>query len=496
MTVQSAPLAAQNLVAPAPVAITVAHGDGIGPEIMAATLKMLDAAGASLAVETIDIGERVYRKGHSSGIEDASWDSLRRTKVFLKAPITTPQGGGFKSLNVTIRKTLGLFANVRSCVAYAPFVATKHPTMDVVIVRENEEDLYAGIEHRQTDEVFQCLKLITRPGCERIVRYAFEYAVANGRKKVTCFTKDNIMKLTDGLFHKVFDEIGAEFPAIAKDHMIVDIGAARLADDPGRFDVIVMPNLYGDILSDVAAEIAGSVGLAGSANVGEHVAMFEAIHGSAPDIAGQDIANPSGLLLSAVMMLVHVGQPQTAARLHNAWLRTIEDGVHTADIFEDGKSKTRVGTQAFADAVIARLGQTPRHFQPVAYSAEAPRMTLAAPPRRLPAVKELVGVDVFVHWRGTNPDHLAAQMKAAETAGLELNMITNRGVKVWPGGLPETFKTDHWRCRYMAKKGAVLGKAAIAEIQLRLAAQDTDFIKTEHLCNFDGAPGYSLGQGQ
>jgi isocitrate dehydrogenase len=496
MTIQNAPLAAQNLVAPGPVAISVAHGDGIGPEIMAATLKVLDAAGASLAVETIDIGERVYRKGHSSGIEDSSWESLRRTKVFLKGPITTPQGGGFKSLNVTIRKTLGLFANVRACVAYAPFVATKHPTMDVVIVRENEEDLYAGIEHRQTDEVFQCLKLITRPGCERIVRYAFEYAVANGRKKVTCFTKDNIMKLTDGLFHKVFDEIGAEFPSIAKDHMIVDIGAARLADDPGRFDVIVMPNLYGDILSDVAAEIAGSVGLAGSANVGEHVAMFEAIHGSAPDIAGQDMANPSGLLLSAVMMLVHVGQPQTAARVHNAWLRTLEDGVHTADIFEEGKSKTRVGTQAFADAVIARLGQSPRHFKAVAYAAEAPRMTLAAPARRMPAVKELVGVDVFVHWRGANADNLAAQMKAAETAGLELTMITNRGVKVWPGGMPETFKTDHWRCRYMAKKGAVLGKAAIAEIQLRLAAQDTDFIKTEHLCNFDGEPGYSLGQGQ
>ncbi|MFM7346524.1 MAG: NADP-dependent isocitrate dehydrogenase [Tagaea sp.] len=496
MTVQNAPLAAQNLATPAPIAITVAHGDGIGPEIMAATLKVLYAAGAALAVKTIDIGERVYRKGHSAGIEDSAWESLRRTKVFLKAPITTPQGGGFKSLNVTIRKTLGLFANVRGCVAYAPYVATKHPTMDVVIVRENEEDLYAGIEHRQTDEVFQCLKLITRPGCERIVRYAFEYAVANGRKKVTCFTKDNIMKLTDGLFHKVFDEIGAEFPSIQKDHMIVDIGAARLADDPGRFDVIVMPNLYGDILSDVAAEIAGSVGLAGSANVGEHVAMFEAIHGSAPDIAGQDIANPSGLLLSAVMMLVHVGQPQTAARIHNAWLRTIEDGIHTADIFEEGKSTLRAGTQAFAEAVIARLGQSPRHFKPVAYSADAPRLTLSAPPRQVPAVKELVGVDVFVHWRGTNADSLAAQMKAAETAGLELTMITNRGVKVWPGGLPETFKTDHWRCRYMAKKGVVLGKAAIAEIQLRLAAQDTDFIKTEHLCNFDGQPGYSLGQGQ
>jgi isocitrate dehydrogenase len=228
--------------------ITVAHGDGIGPEIMEATLRMIQAAGARLAIETIDIGEKVYLKGLSSGIAPESWESLRRTKVFLKAPITTPQGGGFKSLNVTVRKSLGLYANIRPCVSYFPFVATKHPVMDVVIVRENEEDLYAGIEHRQTDEVFQCLKLISRPGCEKIVRYAFEYARQNNRKKVTCFTKDNIMKMTDGLFHKVFDEIGAEYPQLEKEHWIVDIGAAKLADSPEAFDVIVMPNLYGDIL--------------------------------------------------------------------------------------------------------------------------------------------------------------------------------------------------------------------------------------------------------
>jgi isocitrate dehydrogenase len=287
-------------------AITVAHGDGIGPEIMEATLRILEAAGARLDIETIEIGERVYNRGTKTGIEPSAWDSLRSTKVFLKAPITTPQGGGFKSLNVTTRKTLGLYANVRPCVSYAPFVATKHPVMDVVIVRENEEDLYAGIEHRQTTQVMQCLKLISRPGSEKIVRYAFEYARRNNRKKVTCFTKDNIMKLTDGLFHKVFDEIGAGYPDIEKEHWIVDIGAAKLADSPEAFDVIVMPNLYGDILSDVAAQIAGSVGLAGSANIGDHCAMFEAIHGSAPRRAGQNLANPSGLLLGAVMMLVHI----------------------------------------------------------------------------------------------------------------------------------------------------------------------------------------------
>src|SRR3954449_7244549 len=243
--------------------ITVAHGDGIGPEIMTATLQILEAAGAALEIETIEIGEKVYLRGNSAGIEPSSWASLLRTQVFLKAPITTPQGGGFKSLNVTTRKTLGQYANVRPCVSYHPFVDTLHPKMDVVIVRENEEDLYAGIEYRQSTDVYQCLKLITRPGCEKIVRYAFEYARANNRKKVTCFTKDNIMKFTDGLFHKVFDEIAAEYPDIENEHWIVDIGAAKLSDTPEAFDVVVLPNLYGDILSDVAAQIAGSVGLAG-----------------------------------------------------------------------------------------------------------------------------------------------------------------------------------------------------------------------------------------
>src|SRR5678816_2497466 len=232
--------------------------------------------------------------------------------------------------------------------------------MDVVIVRENEEDLYAGIEHRQTEQVMQCLKLISRPGSEKIVRYAFEYARRNNRKKVTCFTKDNIMKLTDGLFHRVFDEIAAQYPDIENEHWIVDIGAAKLADTPEAFDVVVMPNLYGDVLSDVAAQIAGSVGLAGSANIGEHVAMFEAIHGSAPRRAGQNLANPSGLLLGAVMMLVHLGLTEEAERVHNGWLRTLEDGVHTYDIYDESVSKQKVGTKEFADAVVARLGQTPQ----------------------------------------------------------------------------------------------------------------------------------------
>ena len=475
--------------------ITVAYGDGIGPEIMDAALRVLTAAGAAFETEIIEIGQSVYERGFSSGIEPSAWDSLRRTKVFLKAPITTPQGGGFKSLNVTIRKTLGLYANVRPCVAYAPFVRTMHPKMDVVIVRENEEDLYAGIEHRQTDEVMQCLKLITRPGCEKIVRHAFEYARRHGRRKVTCLTKDNIMKLTDGLFHKVFDEITPLYPEFETEHLIIDIGAARLADTPEIFDVIVTPNLYGDIISDIAAQVAGSVGLAGSANIGDHGAMFEAIHGSAPQIAGQDKANPSGLLLAGVQMLIHLGQPDAAGRIHNAWLRTLEDGGHTFDIYTEGTSRERLGTQAFADAVIARLGQTPQTLTPVQYRAEA-----AAPPivytRAAPAKKDLVGVDVFLHWRDGSPDQLAATLLPTGAETLPLTMITNRGVKVWPGGLPETFCTDHWRCRFLAPSGSVVTHGDIIALLGRIEAAGLDFIKCENLCHFDGVPGFALGQGQ
>ena len=276
--------------------ITVAKGDGIGPEIMDATLRILKASGANLIFDEIEIGEKIYLSGNTSGIPADAWDIIRKNKVFLKAPITTPQGGGYKSLNVTTRKSLGLYANVRPCRSYFPYIHTKHPVMDLVIIRENEEDLYAGIEHQQTDEVVQCLKLISRPGCEKIIRYAFEYARQNNRKKVTCFSKDNIMKQTDGLFHQVFNEIAAEYPDIANEHWIVDIGAAKVADTPEDFDVIVMQNLYGDIISDIAAQITGSVGLGGSSNIGEECAMFEAIHGTAPDIAGRGIARPTSLI--------------------------------------------------------------------------------------------------------------------------------------------------------------------------------------------------------
>jgi len=481
-----------------PVQITVAHGDGIGPEIMRATLRMLEASGAPLDIETIEIGEKLYLAGNTSGIGADAWASLFRTRVFLKGPITTPFGGGYKSLNVTARKSLGLFANIRPCISYSPFVFTRFPKMDVVIIRENEEDLYAGIEYRQTRQVYQTLKLVSEPGSEKIVRYAFEYARNNGRKKVTCLIKDNIMKVTDGLFHRVFDRVAAEFPDIQSDSMIIDIGTARLADTPEMFDVIVTQNLYGDILSDVAAQLSGSVGIGGSSNVGDKCAMFEAIHGSAPDLAGRDLANPSGLLLSAIMMLVHVNLPEPAAALHNAWLKTLEDGIHTGDIYKAGMSRERVGTHAFADAVIGRLGQSPEKREAVSYATQITAIQPSAWNLRVAdETKTLAGVDIFLDNPMVGPRELGAQLESLAVAGLKLVVVSNRGVKVYPDGFEDIFCTDHWRCRFeAADPDAQIDYTLVLKQMQALSEAGLDCIKSENLYRFDGKPGYSLAQGQ
>ncbi|HEY7389389.1 MAG TPA: NADP-dependent isocitrate dehydrogenase [Bryobacteraceae bacterium] len=482
---------------PTKTPITVARGDGIGPEIMAASLQIMDAAGAALEIETIDVGEKVYLRGNTSGIEPQSWESLLRTKVFYKAPITTPQGGGYKSLNVTTRKMLGQYANVRPCVSYHPVIDTKHPTMDIVVVRENEEDLYAGVEYQLSPEMTSAIKLISRPGTEKIVRYAFEYARRHNRKKVTCFTKDNVLKMTDGLFHKIYDEIAAQYPDIQKEHWIVDIGAAKMADTPETFDVIVMPNLYGDVLSDVAAQIAGSVGLAGSANIGDNCSMFEAMHGSAPRRAGQNLANPSGLLLGGVLMLVHINQPDAAERVHNAWLRTIEDGIHTYDVYAEDVSKQKVGTKEFASAVIARLGQKPNILKPVSY-AKGP--ALPAEPGNLTqtasAGMELRGIDLIVRWPSRNPKELHAVVSKQASNGIKLDMIDNRGVIVWPTGLAaaETFCTDSFRCRFFAEGKADPGK--LIDLVRRISDSGVDVVMTSTLRTYGGSEGYSLAQGQ
>ena len=476
------------------IPVTIAHGDGIGPEIMKATLEILNAAGAPLEYHPIEIGEKVYRSGNNSGIGSEAWDSIRETKVLLKSPITTPLGGGYKSLNVTMRKMLSLYANVRPCISYYPYVATRHPKMDLVIIRENEEDLYAGIEHQQTAEVVQCLKLISRPGCERIIRYAFEYARAYGRKKVSCMTKDNIMKMTDGLFHRVFEEIAPEYPDIEKDYYIIDIGSARIADTPERFDVIVTLNLYGDIISDIAAQIAGSVGLAGSANIGLSAAMFEAIHGSAPDIAGRGIANPSGLLQAAVMMLIHLNLPETAELIQNAWLLALEEGKHTPDIYREGHSKQMVSTEEFAAAVIRNLGKKPQQLK--VFSAGRYSIKTDFVLTRPQTIKKLVGVDVFVDWPSKNPNELGELLKSIANDKLTLKIISNRGLKVYPDPMTESFMTDHFRCRFLSQNSQEISHTEITNLLNKINEAGIDFIKTENLYEFDGKKGFSLSQGE
>jgi len=486
------------------IPIAVAEGDGIGPEIMTATLKILNAAGANIEVNPVSMGEQEYLNGNTSGISEEAWDQIRRNKILLKSPMTTPQGKGYKSLNVTLRKSLSLFANVRPSVSLHPYVHTNYPKTDVVVVRENEEDLYAGIEHQQTTDVVQCLKLITRPGCERIVRYAFEYARANGRKKVTCMVKDNIMKLTDGLFHNVFKEIAAEYPKIDSNVQIIDIGTARLAARPEDYDVIVTSNLYGDIISDVASEIVGSVGLSGSSNIGKECALFEAIHGSAPDIAGKNIANPSGLLNAAVMMLKHIGQQGVAVKIKNAWLKTIEDGIHTTDIYKESISKRKVTTSDFADEVIKRLGQAPQQLE-VDYESTVSD-AIEIPDYERPAVdKQLVGVDIFIDDAQLTPDELGKKLEKATTDQLKLKMITNRGVKVYPNGKPETFCTDHWRCRFVSAENKGTGDQTVYSevdfeqvlaLQASIHQSKLDVIKTENLYCFNGKRSFSLGQGE
>ncbi len=480
--------------------ITVAYGDGIGPEIMQATLAILTAAKAPIEPQVIEIGEKIYLQGYTSGIPDNAWQSLKQTKVLLKGPITTPQGGGYKSLNVTLRKTLGLFANVRPCVSYAPYVPTHFPSIDLVIVRENEEDTYSGIEYRGTDEVYECLKIVTRPGCERIVHYAFEYARKFNRKKVTCLTKDNIMKMTDGLFHRVFNEIAAHYPDIQHEHLIVDIGTALIASHPERFDVIVTLNLYGDIISDVAAQIAGSVGLAGSANIGNQVAMFEAIHGSAPDIAGKNKANPSGLLNAAVLMLVHINQPDIATLVENAWLTTLEDGIHTGDIYSTAFSKKKVDTQEFASAVIERLGRVPQHLKPADYKPSVRNKMEYGEQPSVRSKKELIGVDVYIdNPLATPANELAAKLSSLKSP-LELIVISSRGLKIWPNSTIENPYLRHCCCRFQSAKEIKqlksISHSDIINLLTQLNTWGLDTIKTENLYLFDGELGFSLAQGQ
>lgn len=495
--------------------ITIAYGDGIGPEIMESVLAIMQAAKIDLGINTIEVGKNIYEKGFSSGLMPSAWQELDNTRTLLKAPITTPQGGGYKSLNVTLRKKLGLFANIRPVSSFSPFIKTNFPKLDLVIVRENEEDLYTGIEHQLSDDYFQCLKIITRHSCQKIIRFAFEYAVKNNRKKVSCFSKDNIMKLTDGLFHKVFEEIAQEYPQIQNDHHIIDIATARIASRPENFDVIVTTNLYGDIISDVAAEISGSVGLAGSANIGDGYSMFEAIHGSAPDISGRDIANPTGLLNAAIMMLKHIGYNKKAAQIRNALYKTIEDGIHTADIYQSDISKKKVGTRDFTEAVIDNLAKTPKILPIADFGEDSINSDLETTQKDSVQIvnqstKKMIGFDLFIDYK-EGFQLLLDQLKSLESDKFEVKNISCKGLLLWPlidqHMMPKV--SSGLIVLRVIVKGAT-GKASnmiiddkkiithqdIIEILQYFNDNNLDFVKYEGLYQFNGKAGYSAIQGE
>ncbi len=476
--------------------IVVAYGDGIGPEIMEQTLRILKHAKARINIETIEIGEKLYLKGFSSGISKDAWDALLKHRVFLKAPITTPQGKGFKSLNVTIRKSLGLFANIRPCTSFSPVIKGSNVKMDMIIVRENEEDLYAGIEYKPSFETAISHKMITFSGSEKIIRYAFEYAEKNGRKKVTCLIKDNIMKIADGMFHNIFKEVATQYPNIKSDSIIVDIGSARIASRPQDFDVIVTLNLYGDIVSDIAAEVSGSVGLAGSSNIGEDFAMFEAVHGSAPDIAGLGVANPSGLLNGAILMLEYINQHDVAEIVKNAWLKTLEDGMHTADIFDGSISKSKVSSAEFADAIIANLGLKPSILAKYTYNNQDKRQEGKKRTESQIPSKELIGFDLVIDGRNSNIDDISQRLQNISN-NLSLASVSQRGLKIWPNdAMVKVGKLDVLTCRFIGYQDTKVFIELLPDIIAKVINAGYDVLSTDNLYNFDGKPGFSMPQGE
>ncbi|QLK50941.1 isocitrate dehydrogenase [Ehrlichia ruminantium] len=479
------------------IPVTVAYGDGIGPEIMEAVLLILSEAKSGLVIETIELGHNLYKKEWSCGIAPSSWDSIHRTKVLLKSPTMTPQGQGHKSLNVTLRKKLGLYANIRPCISYHPVIKTKYPNLNVVIIRENEEDTYTGIEHRLTSDTYQCLKVITRSGSERICNYAFQYAMTHNRKKVTCLVKDNIMKMTDGIFHKSFSKIAEGYPSIISDHYIVDIGMARVATNPENFDVIVTTNLYGDIISDIVAELSGSIGLAGSANIGDNYAMFEAVHGSAPDIAGKNIANPSGLLSAAIQMLVYLKKFNEAELIHNAFLKTLEDGIHTADIYQDNISKEKVSTMDFAKAVVENFGQSPCHIQkPVLSIMNSTSGTTSVPYVYQPSYtdKILVGVDVTIGCDviDLNLNQLIVDLRNIKHDQLELVLVHSKGLEIWPdeSSTVNLSYVDQICCRFYIKCKSEITNDHVNQLLLELDKKKINVVKMEKLYLYDDQPGF------
>ncbi len=473
--------------------VTLIPGDGIGPEVVGSARRILEAARAPIEWEECEAGAAVFRKGLPSGVPPETIDSISRTRVVLKGPLETPVGYGEKSANVTLRKLFETYANVRP-VRELPGVTTPYSGrgIDLVVVRENVEDLYAGIEYMQTPGVAEALKLVSRKGCEKIVRFAFELARAEGRRSVTCATKANIMKLTEGMLKRTFEEIAPEYPDIEAWHLIVDNCAHQLVKRPEQFDVIVTTNMNGDILSDESSALVGGLGFAPSGNFGNDVAIFEAVHGSAPKYAGKNVINPTALILSAVMMLRYLGMFDVAADVEHAVLVTLESGVRTGDIvgYDRGTPTTE-----YTDAIISNLGKRSatwrvRDYRPIRLPQVRPDIDFVKPSSR-----EVAGVDVFVEAAVPADELGKALEEVAAGSAFSLKMIGNRGTMVYPPTGAITDVADHWRCRFVPAPNREVTDEDVLDL-LRRVGSRFPWMHVEKLQAFDGEQGFTKDQGE
>jgi len=485
--------------------IALAPGDGIGPEITKACLHVFEAAGVMDKVEfrEVAMGQKVFEAGDTRGMDDAAMQLIETTGLLYKGPMGTPIGGGGKSINVTLRKTFGAFANLRHFQSL-PGVETVFSKagidIDFVVVRENVEDTYGGIEHKLTEDVVQNLRLISAPGSDQVHRYAFETAKKMGLKTIHCGHKANIMKITDGMFLKRFYEVGKDFQEIEQGEVIVDALCMNLVLYPTKYDMIVLPNLQGDIVSDLAAGLVGGLGFAPSANIGDRIAIFEAVHGTAPDIAGKGIANPTSLLLSGLMMLRHIGLVETADTIHNALLCTLEQGVHTGDVKGKGDP---VGTLDFAKAIAERLGQKPTTVEPRHGSGDE----VTYKPMGIPTENEMmytnpeakvehVGCDIYLGAR-EQPASIAKKLETmCEGTPLKLSLISARGTQVWPTGSLYTECVDHHRCRFERRDESAPVDPGACHDLLKTVGEHYHVVCYIPLKHFDGERGYLLAQGQ
>lgn len=478
--------------------VTVIPGDGIGPEIVSATQRIIEATGAPIAWEERQAGASVFKQGYPSGVLPETIESIHKTRVVLKGPLETPVGFGEKSANVTLRKLFETYGNIRP-VRELPNVPTPYSGrgIDLVVVRENIEDLYAGIEHMQTPGVAQCLKLISRMGSEKIVRLAFEFARSEGRTTVHCATKSNIMKLTEGLLKRTFEEVAPEYPDIQAQHIIIDNCAHQLVKRPEQFDVIVTTNMNGDIISDLTSGLVGGLGFAPSSNIGNEVAIFEAVHGSAPKYAGKNVINPTAVLMSAVMMLRHLDEFDAAESIEHAILVTLAAGIRTRDIAGDQEAAS---TSAYTDAIIANLGKRSEKWQVRKRTPLQLPQVASRPDFVRPAQRRVIGLDVFVE-SPLGPEELGNSLvKLTAELPLGLKMISNRGTKVYPATGAMTDCIDHYRCRFLFKEDTTHATvqetdAALFALVQRIATEHT-WMHLEKLQEFDGTSGFTRAQGE